>query len=272
MKPGKEWLSQRSKPAAGVREAASRAALCCLLLAWCGLSAGCVTQRASIEQNLMNDKHSASRNQGVAELYRAACPDVLQIKIAGREDWNQSHAIGPDGRIDLGNYGRPRVEGRTPAEIGRIVAEEVGIEPGQVQVRVAQFRSEQVYLFGQVIGWQRAVPYHGQETVLDLLQRVGGITPGAAPSDVLVVRPHLADGNKPEVFHVDLGAIVLNQDSKTNLRVLPQDQIYVGETRQARVEKCIPPWLRPIYQKFWNTRPSHKPIDPWQGSHWIVGE
>ena len=44
--------------------------------------------------------------------------------------------------------------------------------------------------------------------MLDLLQRVGGIAPGAAPQDVYVVRSHLGEG-RPEVFHVDLDAIVL---------------------------------------------------------------
>ena len=111
-----------------------------------------------------------------------------------------------------------------------------------------------------VVGQQRSVPYRGQETVLDLLQRVGGLTPGAEPDDVYVVRPHIGDNKRAEVFHVHLRAIVMKQDHKTNIRLLPFDQVYVGETRQARVEKAIPPWMQPIYRAFWNTRDQESAI------------
>jgi protein involved in polysaccharide export with SLBB domain len=92
------------------------------------------------------------------------------------------------------------------------------------------------------------VPYQGPETVIDLLHRVGGITAGAAQDDVRVIRPHVAEGKPPEVLRVDLQAILLRHDGRTNLYLQPQDQIYVGETREFSLSKCIPPWLRPIYE------------------------
>jgi protein involved in polysaccharide export with SLBB domain len=117
-----------------------------------------------------------------------------------------------------------------------------------VRVRVAEFNSQQLYLFGEVTGLQRAVPYRGAETVLDLLQRVGGITPGASLGDIEVVRTHVADGKAPEVFYVDLAAIVLKHDQHSNLRLEPFDQIYVGESRRSRLTCSLPPWLRPLYK------------------------
>jgi protein involved in polysaccharide export with SLBB domain len=207
----------------------------------------------------MTGRDSVARQQGVAENYQVGCPDVLEIEAAGR-DFSGKQAVGPDGRIDLGAYGRPRVEGRTTAQIASLIAEETGASPEEVQVRVSQYCSQQLFLFGQVVGWQRTVPYQGQETVLDLLQRTGGINRGAEPSDVYVVRAHLDDGKRPEVYRVDLQAIVLKHDHRTNLRLLPDDQVYVGETRQARVERLIPPWGRPLYRALSNTKA--EPPDP----------
>ena len=67
--------------------------------------------------------------------------------------------------------------------------------------------------------------------------------------------------------------IVLDRKHETNICVEPYDQIYVGETRQARIEKCIPPWLRPTYQKVWDMLPTGK--TPQEGQHsfteWIRG-
>jgi protein involved in polysaccharide export with SLBB domain len=117
-----------------------------------------------------------------------------------------------------------------------------------VHVRIAEFRSQQLFLVGQVVGLQRAVPYQGPETVLELLQRAGGITPGASPEDVDVVRSRLAEGKQPEVFHVDLRAIVLRHDAQTNLRLQPFDQVFVGESEESCLGKCMPPWLRPLYE------------------------
>jgi protein involved in polysaccharide export with SLBB domain len=132
--------------------------------------------------------------------------------------------------------------------MARVLAASLKLPPEAIRVRVVEFQSQQIYLFGEVIDLPRAVPYQGPETVLDLLQRVGGITPGAAPGDVQVVRTHISEGRPPEVFHVNLRAIVANQDQRTNVRLQPYDRVHVGQTRKACLEKCVPPWLRPAYQ------------------------
>ena len=214
----------------------------------------------------MADKFTTTRNEGVVEHYLISCPDVIEFAVAGRPHFSGKFTVGLDGRINLGEYGKPRVEGHTIPDLTQLIAELTGTRPEDVRIRVADFNSQHLFLFGQVIGWQRTVPYRGQETVVDLLQRVGGITQGAAPEDVHVVRPHLGDGQRPEVFHVDLAAIVMKHDFRTNLRLLPSDQVYVGETRQARIEKCIPPWFRPLYQTLWGTRP-HPAASP----QWALG-
>jgi len=219
-----------------------------------------VSGGAHVEQNLMADKRTTTREGGAAESYAVGCPDVLEIMVLNRPDLSGRFTVGPDGRIELELLGRPRVEGRTVPEVTRLLASQAGIPPGQVRVRVADYQSQEVYLFGQVNGLQRAVPYQGQETVLDLLQRTGGITAGAAPAEVYVIRTRVAEGQRPEVFRVDLRAIVLNNDQRTNVHLRPFDQVHVGETRQARVERSIPPWLRPLYQAVWDTRPEESEV------------
>jgi polysaccharide export outer membrane protein len=194
------------------------------------------------------DQGTGARKDGVAECYTVHCPDVLEIRIPGRPELTGPHPVGPDGRIDLGSDDRLRVEGRTVPEVGRLVAREIGLPSDQVGVRVAAFNSQQVYLFGQGIGVQRAVAYQGPETVLDLLQRTGGIACGAAPNDIFLVRSHIPEDRQPEVFHINLQAILLNKDQRTNLRLQPFDQVYIGETRQASLTKCVPPCFRPLYK------------------------
>jgi protein involved in polysaccharide export with SLBB domain len=245
MKTGEGGASRQARSA---RSRGTAHILCAL--SFVALQAGCTANQANVDKKLMADR-DAPRRHDVVELYRVGYPDVLGLSIKGRAELDGLYPIDLTGRIDLGAYGRPRVQGHTPAEIAELVAFHASGEPEEIRVTVAEYKSRRLYLFGQVRGWQRSVPYQGQETVLDVLQRVGGITPGAEPDDVHVVRPHLADGQRPEIFHVHLADIVVKHDYKTNVRVQPDDQIFVGETRQSRLERCVPPWLRPLYHAVW---------------------
>jgi protein involved in polysaccharide export with SLBB domain len=222
------------------------------LLLW--LPSGCALSQSSLDRAIPADAGLAARRESGAEAYRVGCPDVLEILLDSHPELGGQREIGPDGRMDIGAGYRLRVEGSTIAQIASLLSQATGVPPAAVHVRVAQYRSQQLYLLGQVAGLPRVVPYQGPETVADLLHRVGGITPGAAPDNVRIIRSHLCEGKAPEVLRIDLQAILLRHDGRTNIFLQPQDQVYIGETRQFSISKCIPPWLRPVYETFWGMR------------------
>ena len=37
-------------------------------------------------------------------------------------------------------------------------------------------------------------------------------------------------------------------DWKTNVRLQPFDQVYIGRSHRCSLERCLPPWLRPLYE------------------------
>jgi polysaccharide biosynthesis/export protein len=202
------------------------------------------------------DKLPPARREDLLDNYRIGCPDVLAIQIVGRPELSGPRPVTVDGRTDLGSLGRPRVEGMAALEVARTVAARAGLPASAVQVRVAEYRSQQLYLVGEVHGLQRAVAYEGPERVAELLQRAGGLAPGAAVSDVHVIRPHVPDDRTPEVFRVDLEAIVLHHDQRTNITLQPFDQVYVGETRRSHLEHCVHPLLLPFYRSVCGLWPS----------------
>lgn len=185
----------------------------------------------------------------IGKYYQVHCPDELLVQVGAPHPWRGSCPVGPDGRIVLGPYGFVRVHGMTPLEIAARVADALTVPVERVQVEVTAYRSQQIYIFGEVAGAQRAVPYQGPETVVELLHRVGGVTPGAAPGDIQVVRSHVADGKPPEVFNVDLTAILLKNQTEGNIRVHPFDQVYIGQSRRCCLAKHMPPWLRPAFER-----------------------
>lgn len=221
------------------------------------LLTGCAADRSHLNQALLADRDAAHRST-VAGCYLVGFPDVLSISISNRADLTGLHEIGADGRIDLGELGRLRVEGKTGEGIAQLLALVLNQPAESIRVRVAEYRSQHVNVIGQVSGSQRAVAYRGPETVLELLRRAGGITKGAEPDLVYVVRAQVVEGGKPELYRVDLRAILFYEDPKSNIVVQPGDEIFIGERASFSFERCVAPWLRPIYEALSGLRPDPK--------------
>jgi protein involved in polysaccharide export with SLBB domain len=210
-----------------------------------GLAAagGCATCPERIQSALARP---AEARTDVAARYGVACPDRLAVRVAGRPELSGVRPVEADGCIACGGLGRIRVDGATAGDIAESLTRLLHLSPGAVQVEVAEHASRHVLVFGPGQGVHRAVPYIGPEPVTDLLRRNGGLARGTAFHAVHVVRPHVAAGRRPELFDVDLRAILLKGDAATDVTLQPNDQIYLGETRGASVVKCLPPWLQAL--------------------------
>jgi polysaccharide export outer membrane protein len=207
----------------------------------CALS-GCAAQRSSTADTLMQKASLATNLAG----YRVGSPDVLNLQVANHPEWSGSRYVEVNGCIDMGRLGGVRVEGMTLPEVRQRIAKAADVPVDSVTVAMTDFASQRVYLFGQVAGEQRSVPYQGPELVTDLLRRVGGITPDGAPNEVRVIRHDDPGSAEPQIFQVDLQAILIRGDEKSNVRIQPYDQIYVPESRACRIGKCLHPLLRPV--------------------------
>jgi protein involved in polysaccharide export with SLBB domain len=184
-------------------------------------------------------------------VYTLACPDVLHVRLLDRSGFDVVAAIDVDSRVMLGDsVGSPPVGGHTLAEAKDLIARAAGTTPDKVWLALEDARTARVYLCGPVNNKQRPIPYQGPERVLDFLRRVGALQPGCTDvRDVSIVRPNVAAGEKTQVFHVDIEAIVLDNEPTSNLVVLPGDQVYVGETRRSSFTRLLPKWLRPLYRQ-----------------------
>jgi protein involved in polysaccharide export with SLBB domain len=206
-------------------------------------SPGCALSRDRLHKSLLADRTPAAHVRDLEAHYQVRSPDVLAVQVEARPASCGARPVGLDGRITLQGDARVSVEGLTTPEIAREVARRLGVPPAAVRVQVQDYGSQFLYLFGEVGDKHHVVAYRGPETILDLLQRIGGTTEGAALGDVRVVRAHVADGKPPEVFHVDLRAILTDKDQQTNIHLEPFDRVHVGQTRSERMACCMPPWF-----------------------------
>lgn len=214
-----------------------------LWAAWAVGVVGCATCPKKIQHAL--SRPAEEQGVDVFHDYTLGCPDKIVV-AAGRHLPPTAAVIEPDGCAALGPLGRVRIQGVTPSEVAEAVAGQMKLAPEVVSVEVSEFASKSILLIGPVDGAQRVISYRGPESVTELLRRTGGLAPGTAFNSIHVVRPHVAVGRRPEVFPVDLAAIVLKGDARTDVRLEPYDQVYLGETRGANIVRSLPPWVRPF--------------------------
>jgi protein involved in polysaccharide export with SLBB domain len=203
----------------------------------------------------------ATRSESVAESYRLACPDVVEIAVAGSPQASGHFVLNAEGRIALESMLNPRVEGETAASLAKRIAVEFGLSEDQVTCRVVRHESRVLFVHGPVTDGDRAVPYRGTENVVSLLRRCGGLAPAADVRDVHLVRANIASGGRPQVFTIDLEAILLRGDPTTNVLVQPFDDIYIGARPRAMIGDVMPDLLRPLYRGFCTVFPGACPKD-----------
>lgn len=209
------------------------------------------------------DKAAAAASPSPDAAYRIGCPDVLEVSFADFPEWDVLASVDLDGRLPLEKPAGPRVEGRTLGEVRDELAALANVHPDRVTVRLAAPRSSRVFLHGPIRGHTRVIPYQGPEPVIDFLKRVGGLPPGSKLNQVYVVRPNVAAGTRPEVFQVDVPAVLTDLDPTTNLPLRPSDEVYVGETKRSAFSRVLPEWLGPLYRQLAGLLP-----DEW----WVLGK
>ena len=153
-------------------------ALLCISLVGCGVN----TER--LKAFLQEPRSNVSGTE-----YRVLPPDVLQISSIKVPDINNFKVeIRPDGKINLPLLGEVTVAGNTPKEIETVLMAKSRefYEEVDATVQVAEFKSQKIYVFGQV-SRPGPLPWTGTDTVLDVLATVQPM-PTAWPERIVVVR------------------------------------------------------------------------------------
>jgi polysaccharide export outer membrane protein len=138
-----------------------------------------------------------------APAYRVGPGDVLEVTVAGRPGLARLPTVQTTGMIWIPRLSEVRVEGLTPAEIGRkltgLLARHEPAHP-EVTVSVKEYQSQFVWAAGEVVKPGRKA-LKGRARLLDALLEAGGFT-ARASGEVLVERKEgtFADGTAVRRF------------------------------------------------------------------------
>lgn len=158
------------------------------------------------------------------EFYVIGAGDVLSINVWKEPSLTGTVKVRPDGFVTVPLVNEIQVVGMTTAQLRKVLEDkykEFTIDPF-VTIRLEGIASSEVFLVGQV-SKPGALPLNGNETLLQILTRAGGLSVFADRSNIRVVR---REGDKITEYIADYDGIIKG-DLKQDILLRPGDRIIV---------------------------------------------
>jgi polysaccharide export outer membrane protein len=158
------------------------------------------------------------------EFYTIGPGDALDIVVWKEPTLSGSAKVRPDGFITLPLINEVQAVGMTTGQLRKVLEEKYRefVASPFVTIRVTAITSNEIFLIGQVAK-PGAYPAVGNDTILQLLTRAGGLSIFADRHNIKVVRR--LEGKVTE-YMVDYDAIVKG-DLKQDIVLRPGDRIIV---------------------------------------------
>ena len=177
--------------------------------------------------------------------YRLQPGDVIDIKFFYNADLNETLPIRPDGRISLQLVDDVPAAGHSPSELrAELIRRYAGIlRQPEVAVIVKQVAQRRVYVGGEV-RTPSLLLLDGPITLMQAIFQVGGMTRGAKPSDVVILR--YRGQPQPEFIKVDLEPVLKLGQASADVALQPLDIVWVPKSRIAKVDDFMAQYVRDL--------------------------
>jgi len=153
--------------------------------------------------------------------------DVFDVRVYGEDGLSGTYRIASDGTIDYPLLGTISVQGMTPTEVTRLIAN--GLVAGQflknpnVSVFVKEYSSKKISILGQV-NKPGTFQYVDGMSIIEAISIAGGFTPMAKPNDVTVTRV-INDTEKQFLVPVE----AIGEGRTSNFVLRPGDIVFVPQ-------------------------------------------
>lgn len=186
--------------------------------------------------------------------YNAAQVSVSIAELAAQQQIIGEHLVAPDGKVNLGTYGRVRLVGMTIEEARAAIEAHLAayLESPQVAVDVLGYNSKVYYVVTQGAGLGDQViilPAKGNETVLDAIGQVQGLESNSS-TRMWVARPGKNSCDGDQLLPVDWLAVTQRGDVTTNYQLLPGDRLFVSEDKLVALDTKLGKIISPIERIF----------------------
>ena len=179
---------------------------------------------------------------------------VSLIQSTSAQAVTGQHLVGPDGRVNLATYGSVYVAGKTLEEARAAIEEQlsVDLEDPEVFVDVLAYNSKVYYIVTQGGGFGDNVvraPITGNETVLDAVAAVGGISQ-VSSTKLWIARPAPNGMGCEQILPVNWEEVTRGASTATNYQLLPGDRLFIAENKYNRMSAAVGNLIRPFESIF----------------------
>ncbi len=169
----------------------------------------------------------------LSQTLRAPEVSVQLARATGMQPISGVYLMGPDGTVNLRQYGTVHVAGRTVAEVHEVLAKHLTqfLDAPDVAVDVAAYNSKVYYLVTQGAGMGdnvRRLPITGNDTVLDAIGQVGGLSQ-VSTKKIWIARPAPGNVGCEQILPIEWDAIVQGGSTATNYQLMPGDRLFIAE-------------------------------------------
>jgi polysaccharide export outer membrane protein len=175
---------------------------------------------------------------------------VSLFESRGQQQVRGPHLVCPDGTVNLGTYGTVRVAGLTISQTKKAIEEHLSqylLNP-EVTVDVSAYNSRTYFIIldGGGAGQQVIrLPSTGNETVLDAISQVNGLTAVSDANKIWISR-RTRLSQQDQILNVDWAAITVAGKSDTNYQIFPGDRLFVQSYHLVQVDTYLARLFAPI--------------------------
>jgi polysaccharide biosynthesis/export protein len=175
---------------------------------------------------------------------------VQLARTAGTAPVTGEYLVGPDGTVNLRQYGVLHVAGKSVTEIRRDLNKHLQqyFDSPDASVEVRQFNSKVFYVITEGAGMGdsiRRVPITGNDTVMDALSAVNGLSQ-LSSTTIWVARPAPGTFGCEQILPVDYGAITHGGSTATNYQIMPGDRVFVAEDNMIAANSWLTKMTAPV--------------------------
>jgi polysaccharide export outer membrane protein len=188
--------------------------------------------------------------QHLLQVLKAPVVSVKLARASGTQPISGPYLVGPDGTVNLRQYGAVHVAGQTIAEAKVALERHLAqyFDSPQVSVDVAAYNSKVYYVVtaGAGLGDNIVrVPITGNETVLDAISNIGGLSQ-LSSKRIWIARPAPGNFGCEQVLPVDWVAVTRGGSTATNYQIMPGDRIFIAEDDLAALANFVNRVVSPV--------------------------
>ncbi|NLX97107.1 MAG: hypothetical protein GXY83_13110 [Rhodopirellula sp.] len=189
------------------------------------------------------DEANEAIRRHLLQILKRPVVSVRLIQTTGMQPVSGIYLVGPDGTINLRQYGQVHVAGLSLPEIKVKLQRHLSqyLDSPEASVDVVAYNSKVYYIVTEGAGVGDnvvRVPITGNETVLDAISQIRGLSQ-LSSQKIWIARPAPHGFHCEQILPVDWNAITEGGSASTNYQILPGDRVFIAEDKMMTLTNVV---------------------------------